>query len=521
MLFLRKNLPLIASFFFASLLAAFLFYPLIARGMEIFSDSTKYLNTASNLSAGYGFSLRCPPKVHPNTHWAPGYSAVIALFLLVNIHWLTACKIIAILCYLFLLTGIFLYVYKTTDSFLLALFSEAAVGFHPQILRYSGAILSEPLSWLCLLAISALLTALILSSQKKWAIILGITLGFSMLVRYAYIPLGPFCVGIFLLLCSKIPWLKRLKLAILISIPTTIIFGSWLLRNVLLSGKTATSRPPTGSLSSNLFDGFDSWFDAIFQKSYSTFQPVFWIVMVSLIIVALISFFRRKDQESSPAEVALVVNLLLAAGYTIGLVLLRTYRATLALNDRKFTQVVLLFVLMLSFAAATKYRKYISRSFQALLTLFLITSIAMGISALPLLKTRWLGYYEFESSPTMKFILRQNILPRGVFTNDWEAFWLWTGYCPRFFPGGRTNKMKASYFQERGAKMLVWFKRSGRTALLRRENVEWDVPVRFFELEDGYVYQFKKKGQRQISTPARSLKEERAEESSEEEEPDE
>ena len=517
--FFRKNFPFIISFFFASLLAAFLFYPLISRGMEIFSDSTKYLNTASNLSAGYGFSLRCPPKVHPNTHWAPGYSALIALFLVLNIHWLTACKIISILCYLFLLTGIFLYVYKITDSFLLALFSEAAVGFHPKILRYSGAILSEPLSWLCLIAISALLTALILNPRKKWAIVLGVVLGLSMLVRYAYIPLGPFCVGLFFLLCSRIPWLKRLKLAILICIPATIIFGSWLLRNWLLAGKTATSRPPTGSLSSNLLDGFVSWFDALFQKSYSPLQPLFWIVIASLITVALISFFRRKDQEPSAASVALLVNLLLAAGYTFGLVLLRSYRAALALNDRKFTQVILLFVLMLSFAAATKYRKYISRIFLGLLTVFLTISVALGISAIPELKTRWLGYHEFQSSPTMKFALHQKVPPRRIITNDWEAFWLWTGTCPRFFPGGRTIKIKASHFQEQGAKMLVWFKRSGRPALLRRENVEWDVPVRFLEFEDGYVYQFKKRGQQQTVAPPAPIEE--PVESSEEEETEE
>ncbi|MCI0602957.1 hypothetical protein L0156_08075 [bacterium] len=494
MLFVRKNLPLLISFVFALLLAGFLLYPLISRGMEIFSDSTKYLNTASNLDAGYGFSLRCPPKVHPNTHWAPGYSALIALFLVSGFQWQVACKIIAILCYLFLLVGIFQYVHKVTGSFLLAFLSEASVGFHPKILRFSGAILSEPLSWICLIAISGLLTVLILKPRKKWAILLGLLLGVSMLVRYAYIPLGPFCVGVFLLLCSIIPWVQRLKLAILVSIPATIIFGGWLLRNWLLAGKTAISRPPTGTLSSNLLDGFDSWFDALFLKSFSFLQPVLWIVIAFLVVVGLISFFKRKGEETSAPNIALLVNLLLAFGYTAGLVLLRTYRATLALNDRKFTQVILLFVLMLAFAAATRYKKYISRTFLAFLALFLITSVALGVAAIPELKTRWLGYSEFESSPTIQYVIRQNLPPRRIVTNDWEAFWLWTGTCPRFFPGGRTKKMAASHFQEQGARMLVWFKRTGRPALLKRENVEFDVPVRFLEFEDGYVYQFKRRG---------------------------
>src|SRR5262245_62067280 len=87
-----KKLQFLIMILVALLLTIFLFIPLVARGMEITPDGVDYLKTASNVVKGYGFSLGCPPKVHPNLHWPPGYSALIAAFLFVHVSWINACK---------------------------------------------------------------------------------------------------------------------------------------------------------------------------------------------------------------------------------------------------------------------------------------------------------------------------------------------------------------------------------------------------------------------------------------------
>ena len=484
----RIGLHFFSIILLASLLATFLFYPLISRGMEITPDGVDYLKTASNVAHGYGFSLGCPPREHPNRHWPPGYSALIAAFLIVGVSWIHACKIIAIACYIILLCGISFYIYKLTGSLLLSLLGETASGFHPEVLRYAGAVLSEPLSWLFLIGISAALTGLLINRRKAWALSLGILLGLSMLVRYAYVPLGVICVALFLLLTSE-PWPKRLRLSLCICIPAAALLGGWIVRNMLLFGEPAKSREPAGMFFANLWDSIYSWSDVLFHTNTNSMVVLLWAMIFFLGFIAIRSFFIHKEKDA-PA-LGLFVNLTLAFGYTLGLVLLKTYETVLALNNRKFTQIILLFVLMLAFASAAESNKFIRRICCGLLVLFCVWSVSFGVAAIPELKGRWLGFYEYQKSPTLQLMISRGLKVRRMISNASEGIWLWTGKCTHSF-GEFPQKVNASSLRDRGFRMLVWFKWTGKRAdLLTPQDVEWDIPFERKEFPDGYLYQLK------------------------------
>jgi hypothetical protein len=464
--------------------------------MEVTPDGVDYLKTASNVAHGYGFALGCPPHVHPNRHWPPGYSALIAAFLLFGVSWIQACKIIAVACYIVLLSGISIYVYKLTSSFLLALLSEVASGFHPEILRYTGAILSEPLSWLFLIGISAALTTLLINPRKSWAILLGTILGLSMLVRYAYVPLGVICVALFLILTSE-RWSKRLQLTICICIPAAALLGGWLIRNLLLFGESAKSRQPAGMFFANLWDSIYSWSDVLFHANTNSMVILLWIVVLSLGFIGIHAFFMLKEKDAS--AIALLVNLFLAIGYTLGLTLLKTYETVLALDNRKFTQIILLLVLILASACCPHLRRtgrpryipYIQRICWVLFILFCVWNVGFGTSAIHELKGRSLGFYEYQTSPTLQLVVSRGLKVHRMVSNASEGIWLWTGKCTHTF-GEFPQRVKASYFRNQGIRMLVWFKQTGkRIPVLAPKDVEWDVPFNRKEFIDGSIYQFK------------------------------
>ena len=483
----------------AVLFAIFLLYPLVRRGMEISPDSVSYLKTATNVAEGYGFSLGCPPLVHPNRHWPPGFSALIASFLVLGVDWLTACKTIAIVCYILLLVGTSFYVFRITGSMTAASLSEAAVGFHPTILRYNAAILSEALSWVFLVGISSVLTVAVLKPQKKWALLLGIILGLSILVRYAYMPFAVVSVVLFLLLTFHLPWRRRFGLATLISVPVIGLFGGWLVRNFLLFGKVAKARPPAGNLLFNIWDGMNSWAGTLFETHPSVIDALLWTILICIFVISLLSLLAVRDPLKSPGDLATVINFVLAIGYTVGLIVLKTYSTELALNDRKFTQIVILFVLMLAAAVASRRKKVFSPVSFSLIAIFCLWSVYFGVSEFPYLKGRWLGFYELQYSPAVEYAISFDYKPHRIVTNVPEAFWLRERICTRSFRARR--QMKASYFEDNGARLLVWFKRTGKRPLLEPQDVEWDIPVRQRDFKDAYVYQLRLGGKRLRGEP--------------------
>ncbi len=491
----KKYIFLSAATALALLLSGFVLYPMISDGMRVGPDGAKYLNSAVNLTELHEITVACSPDTIPNTIAAPGYIMVLAVPIWLGLNWLASAQIVSLICYFLLLVGTAAFVRRYTASFILALAAEAVVGLHPVLLNFIGVVLSEPLSWLFVIAINYFILKLIKNPGKQAAICLGITLGLAVLVRYAFIAFLVSSPFILLLLVRRISPRKAVILlgfSILISL---LIFGPWLVRNWLLTKNLVVAVRGSGTLKGNSILASLSWWEIILgiKRPPLPWAAFIYAPLAGLVITAVLRYKHLLSGRKFRMDAAVyLINFLLTVGYLISVIFICTFINPAVVDRRLFSPLVIMFALMMATLPArgtvqTSLRR--NRKVYTIILYFLwvVWIIIRGIGEAGMLRKGTKGYFDWKSSPTLAFAV-DRFKPAEILVTDPEPFWLWHRIYPRYLPGKSEISPESARFEEEGIKAFVWFKKTHRIYLIQPPDIIWNSPFRAMEFEDGWIY---------------------------------
>jgi hypothetical protein len=194
-------------------------------------------------------------------------------------------------------------------------------------------------------------------------------------------------------------------------------------------------------------------------------------------------------RQTSERGLAYLVNFLLSIGYAGTLIVILTYVETFFLGSRKFSPLVIIFTIMMA-ACVIKTdpaRKNLRYCGILVYSLWVALIVLHGITGLEKLKKRSREYSDWEASPTMAFASTR-FKHQEIFTTDQEPFWLWHRIFPAILPFHSSAPLKSSWFMDKGARALIWFKNSQRPYLIQPDGVIWDKTFHKIEFNDGYIY---------------------------------
>jgi len=358
----RKTPPLAVAGVVAAALLAVVFHPIVRDGLEIIPDGLKYLIDAENLNRGLGLSLGCAPAVYPDTHWAPGYSVLLALVLRLGLPWHAAAAVIALLCYAVLSMGSFALAYRVTRSVPAALATQLVIGMNPVLLHWGASMQSEPLSWLCVLAAVALLHGLLTKGGAGRALALGVVLGAGMLVRFASggVLLG--AAAAIVLLSPRDEWKSALRKVVLVCAPAVAMTGAWLVRNRLVSGDVVPAAFGAAGVSWQTVGAIVlDWWHVVGVTTVPARAGLLIVVpLAGFAILAGVAWrsWRRRDGSGREAALLYLIALIMAAGYCVGMFLVHSFVTVITLDSRMFSPVVLLIWLALPAAVSALEWRY-------------------------------------------------------------------------------------------------------------------------------------------------------------------
>ncbi|HOG04638.1 MAG TPA: hypothetical protein PK978_00165 [Paludibacter sp.] len=117
--------------------------------LNLNGDNVHYMQLAKNLAAGNGYSHNTPEGTVPASHYPPGYSAFLAVFIFLGINNLIFFKILNGILLLGGLIGLFYLIEKQTESLSLAFVATALALFSPKILEFASMVMSEIFFFAC------------------------------------------------------------------------------------------------------------------------------------------------------------------------------------------------------------------------------------------------------------------------------------------------------------------------------------------------------------------------------------
>ncbi|WP_298648716.1 glycosyltransferase family 39 protein [uncultured Proteiniphilum sp.] len=117
--------------------------------LDLNGDNAHYLTLAKNISGGLGYSNVTPNGTIPASHFPPGYSAFLSVFMLLGIHSLVFFKVLNGILFFISLAGIFYLLCKITSNQVLAFVCTLLAVFSPQALQFSSMVMSEMLFLFC------------------------------------------------------------------------------------------------------------------------------------------------------------------------------------------------------------------------------------------------------------------------------------------------------------------------------------------------------------------------------------
>lgn len=120
--------------------------------LDLNGDNAHYLNLAKNISDGLGYSNVTPNGAIPASHFPPGYSAFLSVFMLLGIRSLVFFKVLNGILLFVSLMGIFYLLYKITSNRVLAFVCTSLAIFSPHTLQFSSMVMSEMLFLFCSVA---------------------------------------------------------------------------------------------------------------------------------------------------------------------------------------------------------------------------------------------------------------------------------------------------------------------------------------------------------------------------------
>lgn len=257
--------------------------------LDLNGDNAHYLTLAKNISDGLGYSNVTPNGAVPASHFPPGYSAFLSVFMLLGIRSLVFFKILNGILFFVSLMGIFYLLWKITDSGLWAFVCTLLAVFSPHTLQFSSMVMSEMLFLFCsvvcfyaLYKYSAIEERISRFRSLLWLFVIIIFAAYAYYVRAAGIALI-FAIVIFFLFRGK--WLRGIAALggiLLLLLP-------WWIRNRTLGiesryfGTMMTVnpwRPEEGSISSvgefirKMITNFDETVIKGFREIIFPFIPV-------------------------------------------------------------------------------------------------------------------------------------------------------------------------------------------------------------------------------------------------------
>lgn len=111
--------------------------------LDINGDNATYIKLAENMSAGLGYSIEDVNGIHPASHFPPGYSAILSVFVSLGINDLIFFKVLNGLFLLASLLILYVVVGKLTENRALGFASVALAVFSPKLINFSFMAMSE------------------------------------------------------------------------------------------------------------------------------------------------------------------------------------------------------------------------------------------------------------------------------------------------------------------------------------------------------------------------------------------
>lgn len=134
------------------------------KKLDLNGDNANYLLLAENIAKGNGYAMVMPDGVIPASHYPPGYSFFLSIFMFLGINNLIFFKILNGLLFLGSLYILFYLVRKITNNNALAFVIALLPMFAPSLLHFSSMVMSEMLFLFCTVFC---LLGLFKYSQKK------------------------------------------------------------------------------------------------------------------------------------------------------------------------------------------------------------------------------------------------------------------------------------------------------------------------------------------------------------------
>lgn len=280
--------------------------------LDLNGDNAHYLTLAKNISEGSGYSNVTPNGTVPASHFPPGYSAFLSLFMLVGIRSLVFFKVLNGILFFASLMGIYYLLWKITDNRVLAFVCTGLAIFSPHTLQFSSMVMSEMLFLFCsVVSFYAFYRYSILEKEAprlhllSWLLVVIIFTAYAYYVRAAGLALI-FAVVIFFLFRKQ--WLRGV--AVLGGI--LLLLLPWWIRNHSLGiesryfGTMMTVnpwRPEKGSISSvgefirKMIANFDETVIKGFRDIIFPFIPVnydvsstFFQIVAGLLILGIVLY---------------------------------------------------------------------------------------------------------------------------------------------------------------------------------------------------------------------------------------
>ena len=123
----------------------FVFMQVFDSKIDLNGDNAHYLQLAQNISQGLGYTHNIPDGTIPSSHYPPGYSAFLAVFMWLGIsmHNIVFFKILNGILLFASFAGLFYIVNRILKNTSLAFVSVLLSFFSPKLLEFSTMVMSE------------------------------------------------------------------------------------------------------------------------------------------------------------------------------------------------------------------------------------------------------------------------------------------------------------------------------------------------------------------------------------------
>ena len=117
--------------------------------LDLNGDNANYLLLAENIANGNGYAMVSPDGIVPASHYPPGYSFFLSIFMFLGISNLIFLKVLNGLLFFGSLILLYYLVRKITNNNALAFIVALLPLFAPSLLHFSGMVMSEMLFLFC------------------------------------------------------------------------------------------------------------------------------------------------------------------------------------------------------------------------------------------------------------------------------------------------------------------------------------------------------------------------------------